>query len=64
MKIQVTIKSIYGSDKIYPHCKKSHAFAKIAGTTTLTTRTLNQIKELGYKIDRITENTDLNRLFS
>lgn len=48
MEVLVTIKSIYGEDKVYPACKISSTFANIAKTTTLTDYTINQMKSLGY----------------
>jgi len=57
MEIIVTIKSVYGTDKVYPVCKDAYRFACIAGTTTLTDYTIGVIKRLGYrvKVQPITE---------
>lgn len=46
--VLVSIKSIYGEERIYPACKISTTFASIAGTKTLTDHTINQMKSLGY----------------
>ena len=51
MKIQVKIKSVYGTDKVYPVCDKAVAFAHIAGTTTLTDYAIAYIKQLGYTVE-------------
>jgi hypothetical protein len=51
MNIQVTIKNVYGTEKIYPACSKSEVFAKLAGTTTLTHQSIQLIKALGYTIE-------------
>jgi hypothetical protein len=51
MKIQVKIKSVYGTDKVYPFCDKAKAFAGIAGTTTLTDDAIARIKKLGYTVE-------------
>ena len=48
--IQVEIKNVYGNENIYPACAKAKAFADIAGTITLTKRTLALVKSLGYEI--------------
>jgi len=48
--IRISIKSVYGEDKIYPACEKAQAFADIAGTKTLTEQTLRGIRKLGYEI--------------
>ena len=58
MEITVKIKSVYGTDKVYPVCDKAVAFAHIADTITLTDYTISKIKALGYKVivqqDRVT----------
>ena len=51
MKIQVRIKSVYGTDKVYPGCDKAISFAHIPGTTTLTDYTIAHIKLLGYTVE-------------
>lgn len=48
--ITVTIKSNYGAITAYPACPKAQAFARIAGTKTLTVEVLKSIRELGYEI--------------
>ena len=50
MKIQVRIKSVYGTDKVYPLCDRAKMFASIADTVTLTSYTSDKIKALGYMI--------------
>ena len=50
MEITVEIKSVYGTDKVYPVCKDAYRFACIAGTTTLTDYTISVIKRLGYSV--------------
>lgn len=55
MSIQIRIKSVYGNENIYPMCEKSKLFAQIAGTKTLTWRTIAQIKQLGYTIEIVSE---------
>ena len=58
MEITVKIKSVYGTDKVYPVCDRAKMFASIAGTTTLTEYTISNIKALGFMIivqqDRVT----------
>lgn len=48
--IEVQIRTVYGVDKVYPACPKATAFARIAGTSTLTDATLREIQTLGYEI--------------
>ena len=50
MEIIVTIKNNYGTEAIYPVCNDSKAFARIAGTKTLTRETIALIKTLGYTV--------------
>lgn len=49
-QIKVQIRNVYGNETIYPACPDAVAFANIAGTKTLTSDTLRQIKRLGYAI--------------
>ncbi len=51
MKIQVSIKSVYGNDTIYPLCDKAALFAKLAGTKTLTWASITSIRALGYQVE-------------
>ena len=49
--IVIEIRNVYGTEKVYPVCEQAHAFADIAGTTTLTEGALDQIKgKLGYEL--------------
>jgi len=50
-KLIVQIKNIYGVNRIYPVCTKSHSFARIAGLKTLQLSTIDEIKKLGYQIE-------------
>jgi hypothetical protein len=49
--IKVTIKDVYGEQKVYPSCDDAQRFANIAGTKTLTPTSIEMIKLLGYDID-------------
>jgi hypothetical protein len=51
MGITVRIANNYGNRVVYPVCQCAHTFAELAGTTTLTDRTISLIKSLGYTID-------------
>ena len=55
MKIQVTIKNVYGNQLVYPKCKTSKAFSDIAKTKTLSIEVLKTIAEIGYQIEVINE---------
>ena len=47
--LEVYIKSVYGVDKVYPHCNEANMLANLAGTTTLTFDTIYLAKRLGFK---------------
>jgi len=51
--IKVTVKNVYGVNKIYPACSNSKAFADIAGTKTLTEEVIAHIKSIGFDIEVI-----------
>jgi len=50
LEVIVRIKDVYGERKVYPVSRHAQAFAMIAGTKTLTDRTINLIKSLGIEI--------------
>ena len=50
LMITVEVRSVYGRDTIYPADDAARAFARIAGTTTLTVPVLKEIIGLGYEI--------------
>ena len=54
MAIQVTIRSVYGREHIYPACDKARLFCEIAGTRTLTHYHVDAIKQLGYAVRVVT----------
>ena len=49
--ITVEIREVYGADVVYPVSRGAFVFAQLAGTKTLTRRTVELIKQLGYTID-------------
>lgn len=49
-QIFILVKRVYGNTTFYPLCENAELFSRIAGTTTLTRKTLAHIKELGYEI--------------
>lgn len=68
MKIAIQIRSVYGNTTAYPMCDKAKAFARIAGTKTLTREALRQIDALGYEFENqavtITEPVTIAQLTS
>lgn len=51
MKIQVSIKNIYGTEKIYPVCDQAKIFTKLVKQVTLTREDVSKIKQLGFEIE-------------
>ena len=53
MKIQVTIKNVYGNELVYPKCRVSKAFSDIAKTKTLSIEVLKTICTMGYQVELV-----------
>jgi hypothetical protein len=53
MKIIISIREVYGVPKAYPVCDQAKVFARIAGTETLTSKTLALIAKLGYEVELV-----------
>jgi len=51
--IQVTIKSVYGNDLVYPVCDTAKKLVELAGRKTFTDWDIKLIKELGYKFETV-----------
>ncbi len=51
LTMQVELKTVYGNESIYPVSECAKKFAQIAGTRTLTRRTIQLAKELGYEVE-------------
>lgn len=50
MEIYFTLKQTYGKVRVVPLCINAITFADIAGTSTLTLRTLQNVEALGYRL--------------
>lgn len=50
-EISVTIKNVYGTDRVYPACKKAVLFAQLTGNKTFSEYDIKRIKELGYNVE-------------
>lgn len=48
--IQVTIKNVYGEERIYPACPRAEAFAALLGQKTLTRSDIVGIKRIGFTV--------------
>jgi hypothetical protein len=53
VKIQITIRNVYGVERAYPVCRAAQTFAEIAGTKTLEPGTLAKIQRLGYEVEYV-----------
>lgn len=51
MQITVAIKSVYGTELIYPVCSNAKLLASLSGRKTLTRDALGIIKQLGYAVE-------------
>lgn len=47
---KLELRNVYGAWKVYPFCDTAKGFAAIAGTSTLTGATLNQIARMGFHL--------------
>ena len=50
MNLIVEKKNVYGVERVYPVCTKSHILARISGNKTLLPEVIEEIKKLGYKL--------------
>lgn len=51
LSMTVSVREIYGVQKVYPADQTSRLFAQLAGTITLTDDAIATIKALGYTIN-------------
>lgn len=49
--IQVTIKNVYGEERIYPACHTSHLLAELLNQRTLTRKNIDVIKSMGFTVN-------------
>lgn len=59
MKIKVTIKTVYGEERIYPSCPIAESFCRLVGQKTLTRTDIGHIKAIGFEIEVISPVTQL-----
>ena len=53
-RIQVTVKNVYGIERIYPYCEQSEIFAILTNSRTLSDNAIKWIKTLGYTFEVVT----------
>ena len=55
MEIKVSIKTVYGVERIYPKCKISTSFSKLMRKKTFDREEIQEIITLGYSVEVVTE---------
>lgn len=53
MRLEVEIRQVYGGPKIYPVNEAARHLAQLAGTETLTGRTLELAQKLGHTVHEV-----------
>ena len=55
MEIKVSIKNVYGVERIYPQCKISQTFLALMRKRTFDREEIQEIKTMGYTVEVVTE---------
>ena len=55
MIIKVSIKNVYGVERIYPQCTISNSFSLLMRKKTFDRAEIEQIKTMGYSVEVISE---------
>jgi hypothetical protein len=55
MQIKVSIKNIYGVERIYPKCNISTSFSRLMRKKTFDREEIQEIKTMGYSVQVVTE---------
>lgn len=53
MRLEVEVRAVYGQPKIYPVNEAARDLAALAGTETLTAKTLELAKRLGHTVHEV-----------
>lgn len=56
--IKVTLRNVYGEEKIYPACTQAEAFAEIANQKTLTYSQIEIIKRMGFTVEIVNRRSE------
>ena len=54
-KIEITVKNVYGVERIFPVNETALIFARIIGRKTFDEAHLSLIRSLGYVVEQVTE---------
>lgn len=46
--LHVTIRTVYGNDRVYPICERAKLLAELSGKTTFTEPAIATLKKLGF----------------
>lgn len=49
--LKVTVKNVFGIERIYPYCERSEVFAILTNSRTLSENAVKWIKTLGYNFE-------------
>ena len=55
LKIKVSIKNVYGVERIYTKCKISTSFSRLMRKRTFDREEIQEIKTMGYSVEVVTE---------
>jgi len=55
MEIKVSIKNVYGVERIYPQCKISQSFSRLMRKKTFDRDEIQEIKTMGYTVEVVKE---------
>ncbi len=55
-KIEISVKNVYGVERIFPANDEAKKFCALIGRKTFDNNHLDIIRSLGYSIEQVTEN--------
>ena len=55
MQIKVSIKNVYGVERIYPQCQIAQTFLALMRKRTFYREEIQEIKTMGYSVEVVTE---------
>ena len=55
MQIKVSIKNVYGVERIYPQCQIAQTFLALMRKRTFDREEIQEIKTMGYSVEVVTE---------
>lgn len=58
MKVQITLRTVYGREYIYPVNDSAKTFSQLCGGKTLALSHIDLIKKLGFEIEVVSDTTN------